>query len=68
METSLMVTDYPEPKEKKETTLKVECYFTTYVRVAGEDREDWERQIDEMTQSELLKECDKINIDNWEEC
>lgn len=59
---------YPEPKEESMTTLKVECYFTTYVTVYGEDREDWERQLDEMQYDELLEECDKINIDSWEEC
>lgn len=53
-------------KEQK-TTLKVECYFTTYVTVDGDDRDNWEEQLDEKNISELIEECDKIIIDNWEE-
>lgn len=68
METSLMVYDYPEPKEEKETRIKVECYFTTYVTVYGKDRDNWENQINDMTNRDLLEECEEIKIDNWEEC
>jgi len=68
METSLMVTDYPEPKEEKETTLKVNCYFTTTVEVYGEDRENWERQLNDMTKNDLIFNCEKIEIEDWEEC
>lgn len=74
METSLNVTDYPEPKGDNYKTLKVECYFTTYVQVEvgkykdpDDEWEDIERQLDALTTQDLVEETDKINIDSWEE-
>lgn len=59
---------YPEPKEQITRTLEVKCYFTTYVTVYGDNKEDYERQLKELTSNDLLEECDKIQIDSWEEC
>ena len=63
-----------EPKEEKTRTIKVDCHFTTYVTVylknykdREEENEDIEKQLDEMSFNELEEECDKIEIDNWEE-
>lgn len=58
---------YPDKPEEKQTTLKVECYFTTYITVYGDDRDNWEEQIDSLDKYDLLEEADKINIDSWEE-
>lgn len=66
METSLMVKDYPEPKEETVQTLKVKCYFTTYVTVYGDDYENYEEQIKNMDKYDLVEETDKIEIDDWE--
>lgn len=63
-----------EPKEEKTRTIKVDCHFTTYVTVylkdyqdREEENEDIEKQLDEMSFNELEEECDRIEIDNWEE-
>ncbi len=66
MKTSLNVYDYPEPKEEKEHTLKVECSFTTYVTVYGDNRENWDTQIKEISKYDLLEEADIINIEDYE--
>ena len=70
MEEEIKVTDYPERNINEGTTLKLNCYFTTYVRVTGDDKDDWERQIDEflIDKYEAIEEADKINLDDWEEC
>ena len=63
-----------EPKEQETRTIKVDCHFTTYVTVylknykdREEEIEDIETQLDNMGSSELMEECYKIEIDNWEE-
>ena len=58
---------YPEPPEVEQRTLKVDCYFTTYVTVFGDNEENWETQLDEMDKYDFLEEADKIYIDNWKE-
>ena len=77
METSLNVTDYPEPKGDNYKTIKVECSFTTYVQVEigkfkdpDDEWEDIERQLYQMSKEskeELLEEVDKIEIEDWSE-
>ena len=66
---------YPEPDDDNHITLKVSCSFTTYIRVEvgkykdpDEEFEDIERQVYQTSKDELLEECDKIEIEDWEEC
>ena len=75
METSLMVTDYPEPKGENYKTIKVQCSFTTYIQVEigkykdpDDEFNDIERQIYQTDKYELLEEADKVEIEDWEEC
>ena len=45
-------------------------YVTVYLKDyqdREEEIEDIEKQLDEMSFNELEEECDKIEIDNWEE-
>ena len=74
METSLNIMDYPNPPEKETKTYKVMCSFETYVTVEvgkykdpDDEFEDIEKQIDNMSMSELLEECDSIKIEDFEE-
>ena len=66
METSLMVYDYPTPNEESEHTMKVECTFTTFVTVYGDDPESWEQQLKEMKQDDLLYDAENVEIQDYE--
>lgn len=69
METSLNVWDYPEPNEEITHTMKVDCHFTTYITVYGDDEEDWERQVYDFVKEEkydLLDNVDCVEIDEYQ--
>ncbi len=64
---------YPTPIEFEDEykTVKVECSFTTYVRVKvgkykdiDDEIDDINEQVDKMSNEELLEEVDKINIED----
>lgn len=66
METSLMVSDYPEPKEEKEHSFKLKLYVETVVTVYGDDEESWEDQINEMKESEIFEYINEYEIEEKE--
>ena len=66
METSLMVYDYPEPKEEKEHRIRLKLYVETIVTVYGDDKEKIQDQINELTQSEILETIDELEIEEIE--
>lgn len=59
---------YPDaPVEKEFKTVRLECYFTTYVSVPEdlEDNDDVISYINEYyDENDLIEEADKINIEN----
>lgn len=65
METSLMVTDYPEPTFEEEHTLRLKLYVETSVVVYG-DRDTWQEQLNEMKDYELLENVNECEIEEYE--
>lgn len=57
METSLMVDDYPEPKEQKCFVVSCECHCTTYFYVYADNQE----------QAEEIARGNEININREHE-
>lgn len=66
METSMMVYDYPEPKEQKEHTIRLKMYVESIVTVYGDDEESWREQINDLTESEKLETIDELEIEEYE--
>lgn len=66
METSMMVYDYPEPKEEKEHTIRLKMYVETVVVVNGEDEENWKEQINEMKEREIFEYINNYEIEEYE--
>jgi len=66
METSLMVNDYPEPKEEKEHSVKLKLYVEAIVTVYGDDEESWDDQIREMSDRDKLETIDELEVEEYE--
>lgn len=66
METSLMVNDYPEPKEEKEHSLKLKLYVETVVTVYGDDEENWKEQINDMAERDVFEYINEYELEEYE--
>lgn len=64
METSLMVDDYPTPNEEKEHTIRLKLYVETSVTLYGDN---WEDQINELKEHEILENVNECEIEEYEE-
>ena len=63
METSLMVNDYPEPTFEEEHTLRLKLYVETSVVLYGDN---WEDQVRELTESEMLTNVNEVELEEYE--
>lgn len=64
METSLMVDDYPTPNEETEHTVRLKLYVETSVTLYGDN---WEDQINELKEHEILENVNECEIEEYEE-
>lgn len=64
METSLMVNDYPTPNEEREHTIRLKLYVETSITLYGDN---WEDQINELKEHEILQNVNECEIEEYEE-
>ncbi len=64
MKTSLMVDDYPTPNEEEEHTIRLKLYVETSVTLYGDN---WEDQINELKEHEILQNVNECEIEEYEE-